>query len=82
MRLPLSILGALLASSAALADAPKMPKALRCEFESNASGTAEPTNGRITATIKQEPGIDPLTFAALDSSKEQRSSLATSARPA
>lgn len=56
-------------SSIAHADAPKMPRALRCEFESYASGIAEPTAARITATIKQEPGIDPLTFSALDPSK-------------
>jgi hypothetical protein len=53
-------------SQEARSDAPPMPKKLRCEFESYASGEATQNASRITAQIKQGPGIDPLTFSSLD----------------
>lgn len=53
----------------ALSDEPKMPKALQCTFESYASGTAEQSDARIAARVRQEPGIDPLTYTAFDSAK-------------
>jgi hypothetical protein len=68
-RIPIAVSMLLATSSATQSDAPPMPKALRCEFESYSSGTADQTAARITARIKQEPGIDPLMYAALDPAK-------------
>lgn len=56
-------------SSEACSDAPPPPKALRCEFETYSSGTAQQNDARINARIEHEAGIDPLTFAAFDIAK-------------
>jgi hypothetical protein len=48
------------------AEAPPLPGALRCEFESYTSAIAEKADRDIRATVRAEPGIDPLTYADLD----------------
>jgi hypothetical protein len=49
-----------------LAESPPLPSALRCEFESHTSGTSQSKDSRISAMVKQEPGIDPLIYGSLD----------------
>jgi hypothetical protein len=48
------------------ADAPPLPGALKCEFDSYTSAIAEKADSKIRATVRTEPGIDPLTYADLD----------------
>jgi hypothetical protein len=48
------------------ADAPPFPGALRCEFESYTSAVAEKPDKSIRATVRAEPGIDPLIYTAFD----------------
>jgi hypothetical protein len=58
--------GAMALSSGAHADAPPFPGALRCEFESHTSAVAEKPDKSIRATVRAEPGIDPLIYTAFD----------------
>jgi hypothetical protein len=67
--LALSIL-MLAVCSHAHAETSPLPGALKCEFESYASAVAEKNATSITAQIKSQPGIEPLTFADLDANTQ------------
>ena len=61
------LIGALmLRCGASSADAPQLPSALRCDFDSYASAVAEQPDRNIKAVVRSEPGIDPLIYAAID----------------
>jgi hypothetical protein len=50
----------------ARAEAPPFPGALRCGFESYTSAVAGKPDKSIRATVRAEPGIDPLIYTAFD----------------
>ena len=58
--------GAMALGSGSSADAPSLPGALRCEFDSYTSAVAEKTDKHVKATVRAEPGVDPLIYTSLD----------------
>ena len=61
---------ALLSTERVRADPISVPAALKCEFESYASGLADERASRISAEVKHEPGIDTLIYSAIDPGRD------------
>ncbi len=66
-----AVLGAIAAfvGRAAMAEQPPIPNALRCEFSAYTAGTSEPHQIAFDVAAKDEGGIDPLIYSALDPDK-------------